>query len=248
MRDLKNPKLLYAKGFLFLLAALLAGALLVLQNPRLQTAALLAIAVWCFARFYYFAFYVIERYVDPAYRFAGLWSERTGAPVKVAMRERAFRLSHVTTPRRVPGRMRAARAADRELLFQWLSEFTDEALVGHLPADIGEVADRWVAGINRTMQLWIDHGIPVSMAGVGSPTPHGIRIGPVYTPRDLRDRGYASNLVAAACSAAIREGRRFCFLFTDLSNPTSNHIYQAIGFEPVSDVDRWSFGPRSPEA
>ena len=53
----------------------------------------------------------------------------------------------------------------------------------------------------------------------------------VYTPRDLRGRGYASNLVAAACSAALREGRRFCFLFTDLSNPTSNKIYQDVGYQ-----------------
>ncbi|TML53864.1 MAG: hypothetical protein E6G15_08530 [Actinobacteria bacterium] len=91
------------------------------------------------------------------------------------------------------------------------------------------------------MELWVDHGIPVSMAGVGSPTPHGIRVGPVYTPLDLRGRGYASNLVAAACSAALKAGRRFCFLFTDLANPTSNSIYQQIGYRPVSDSAQWAF-------
>jgi hypothetical protein len=74
MPDLKNPKAIYAKGFLFLLAGLLASFILVLENPSLKTALLIAIAVWCFARFYYFAFYVIEHYVDPGFRFAGLWS------------------------------------------------------------------------------------------------------------------------------------------------------------------------------
>jgi hypothetical protein len=72
--DITNPKLIYAKGFLFLFAGVLAAALLIADHPTLTTAVLLAIAVWCFARFYYFAFYVIQHYVDPGYRFAGLWS------------------------------------------------------------------------------------------------------------------------------------------------------------------------------
>jgi hypothetical protein len=74
MADIKNPKLIYAKGFLFLFTGLLASALLIVQHPSLEVVLLLAVAVWCFARFYYFAFYVIEHYVDPGYRFAGLWS------------------------------------------------------------------------------------------------------------------------------------------------------------------------------
>ncbi len=72
--DITNPKLIYLKGFLFLLAALLAAAALLLEHPSLRAALLLAIAVGCFARFYYFAFYVIEHYVDSSYRFAGLGS------------------------------------------------------------------------------------------------------------------------------------------------------------------------------
>jgi hypothetical protein len=74
MADITNPKLIYAKGFLFLFAGVLASALLLLESPTWKVAFLLAVAVWCFARFYYFAFYVIEHYVDPGYRFAGLWS------------------------------------------------------------------------------------------------------------------------------------------------------------------------------
>ena len=79
------------------------------------------------------------------------------------------------------------------------------------------------------------------MCGVGGPTPNGIRIGPVYTPPEFRGRGYASACVAAASQLQLDAGRRFCFLFADLSNPTSNHIYQEIGYEPVGDVDRYVF-------
>jgi hypothetical protein len=74
MADLKNPKLIYAKGFLFLFAGALSAGLLILEHPTLKTACLIALAVWCFARAYYFAFYVIEYYIDPKYRFSGLWS------------------------------------------------------------------------------------------------------------------------------------------------------------------------------
>jgi hypothetical protein len=74
MGDLTNPRLIYLKGFLFLLGAALASALVLLDRPTLRTAALLALTAWCSARFYYFCFYVMGRYVDPGYRFAGLWS------------------------------------------------------------------------------------------------------------------------------------------------------------------------------
>jgi hypothetical protein len=72
MKDLRDPRLLYAKGLLFLLGGLLAAGLLLAEAPSWKIALLLAIAVWCFARAYYFAFYVIEHYIDPSYKFAGL--------------------------------------------------------------------------------------------------------------------------------------------------------------------------------
>jgi len=74
MTDITHPKLLYAKGLLFLFGGMLAAGLLVAEHPSLRVVLLLAIAIWCFARAYYFAFYVIQHYVDPGYRFAGLWS------------------------------------------------------------------------------------------------------------------------------------------------------------------------------
>jgi len=72
MGDLTNPKVIKLKGGLFLFSGVLASILLLVDAPTLRDAALLLIAIWSFCRFYYFAFYVIEHYVDPGYRFAGL--------------------------------------------------------------------------------------------------------------------------------------------------------------------------------
>ena len=74
MRDLKDKKWIYLKGFLFLLIGMMASTILIIDCPTWKAAAMLALAVWCFARFYYFAFYVIEHYVDDGYKFSGLWS------------------------------------------------------------------------------------------------------------------------------------------------------------------------------
>lgn len=74
MKDLTNPRWIKIKGIAFLLIGLASATLLILEAPTLKVGVLLAITIWCFCRFYYFAFYVIERYVDPSYRFSGLWS------------------------------------------------------------------------------------------------------------------------------------------------------------------------------
>ncbi len=74
MKELTNPGWIKLKGFLFLLIGIISLLLLIFENPSLKIIVLLAITIWCFCRFYYFAFYVIEHYVDPGYRFSGLWS------------------------------------------------------------------------------------------------------------------------------------------------------------------------------
>ena len=85
MADLKNPRLIYLKGFLFLVAGFWAAGLLLVECPSWKVLLLLGLTVWCFCRFYYFAFYVIQHYVDPGYRFAGLvdfakylWRRKSG--------------------------------------------------------------------------------------------------------------------------------------------------------------------------
>ena len=181
--------------------------------------------------------------VEHVRAFVAARSARGGPPGRLHMSERIFRLSEVIPPAFVAGRVRVAEPTDRDLVIDWLGGFMDEA--GLEPKDRAEtvaMADRWLARRGRTLYLW-DDGRPVSLAGIGSPTPHGLRVGPVYTPPDLRGRGYASALVAAMSQAALDEGRTFCFLFTDLANPTSNHIYGTIGYEPVRDIDIWRFDP-----
>jgi hypothetical protein len=74
VKNLTNPAWILTKGFLFLFLGLLSGGLLLLEHPTLKTFVLIAIAVWSFCRFYYFGFYVVERYVDPDHKFSGLIS------------------------------------------------------------------------------------------------------------------------------------------------------------------------------
>lgn len=74
MKELTDARWIKFKGILFLIVGLASGVLLWLEHPEFKVAVLFCIAVWCFCRFYYFAFYVIEHYVDPGYRFSGLWS------------------------------------------------------------------------------------------------------------------------------------------------------------------------------
>jgi hypothetical protein len=74
MTDLTNPRVIYAKGFLFLVAGVLAAGILLAEQPTLRTMVLLTVCIWSFCRCYYFAFYVIEHYVDGEFRYAGLWA------------------------------------------------------------------------------------------------------------------------------------------------------------------------------
>ncbi|MHB8630766.1 MAG: GNAT family N-acetyltransferase [Candidatus Limnocylindria bacterium] len=176
---------------------------------------------------------------------AELWGSRSGVRPNLSRSERIYRLDQVRVPRVEPaaGSMRLATPGDRELVVEWLSAFAQEALDEIDPAAARSNAEWWIE--SRGLHLWLD-GEPVSMAGATGPTPNGIRIGAVYTPPDKRRRGYASALVAALSQAQLDAGRRFCFLFTDLANPTSNKIYQDIGYEPVCDVDEYRFAAPAP--
>jgi uncharacterized protein len=179
----------------------------------------------------------------PAARFAAAWTDATGQPARIAMAERIFRLERVIAPERpAAGAWRIVEARDRDLIARWLVAFHDEATADAPPiADPAGVADRVVNRVGRIGYVWEDGGEVVSLVGAGGETPHGIRIGPVYTPPDRRSRGYASALTAAASQDQLDRGRQFVFLFTDLANPTSNKIYQAIGYEAVCDVDQYRF-------
>jgi hypothetical protein len=139
--------------------------------------------------------------------------------------------------------MRPAERADRALLIAWIEAFTLEALGKSEDAAPG--VDRWLEHRGRRLWLWEDGDLRVSLCGAGGETAHGIRIGPVYTPPEHRGHGYASNLVAQTSQLLLDEGRQFVTLFTDLANPTSNNIYQDIGYEPVADFEVIDFTDQS---
>lgn len=176
---------------------------------------------------------------DLASRFAEIWSALTGDHARPGIQERIYRLSQVRWPRPVAGAMRHIEEHDRETLRVWLHDFMLEALSDDVQSVDGMIDNRLRAGASG-MYLWEDRQ-PVSLAGFGGPTPHGIRIGPVYTPPDARGRGYASALVAQVSQRLLDAGRQYCFLFTDLANPTSNHIYQEIGYVEVCDAAEFRF-------
>jgi uncharacterized protein len=99
----------------------------------------------------------------------------------------------------------------------------------------------WTAGGNPAVRD--DGGMPRSMAAVVRRTPRGSGIAALYTPPEHRGRGYATALVATLSRGDMERGSAFCFLHTDLANPTSNRIYQRIGYRPVCDVVDLVFEP-----
>lgn len=180
---------------------------------------------------------------EVADEFARRWAAPTGWRAEPSGRERIYQLEEVVPVTGVPGAPRRATREDHELLVAWYQAFHEEALPG-FPVSAVAAVERALASAHRELWLWVDGSQPVALAGAGSPTASGIRIGPVYTPPARRRRGYASALVAALSQQLLDSGREFCFLFTDLNNPTSNHIYQEIGYRPVSDVHKYALqGP-----
>jgi uncharacterized protein len=170
--------------------------------------------------------------------FASSWERLTG----LRRRRRFAQGIYAATAIRLPncsGSMRRASGDDRDLALEWMKAFVAEALPEDAPVRDLEVSiDRRLDA--ETLALWEDPQ-PVSLAGFGGWTPTGVRIGPVYTPPELRRRGYASALTAELSAQLLAGGLKYCFLYTDLANPTSNRIYQAIGYELVCDSADYAF-------
>ena len=168
-----------------------------------------------------------------------IWTEMTGDRVTDRFAEGVFELTQVAELPRAAGEPRLATRDDEDVLFAWLLAFGDEALAHRPPegeAHVRHAIETRLADETAGFWLWIDDGEPASLAGFGGPTPSGIRIGPVYTPPERRGRGYATSLVAELSRAMLDRGSRACYLYTDLSNPTSNAIYERIGYRRVADA------------
>ncbi|HEY7123311.1 MAG TPA: GNAT family N-acetyltransferase [Ktedonobacterales bacterium] len=182
--------------------------------------------------------------LQTAEAFAEAWCAASGMRTEISMRERVFALNEVIPPRPPSGHFRWAQAEDRETVIDWGMAEEREALHVAEPdrAQFEGWADRMIQHSERRgLGFWEDGGQGVSFAAYGNPTPHGIRIAPVYTPPEVRGRGYASACVAALSQCLLDSGRQQCYLYTDLANPTSNKIYQAIGYRPVGDAIEMQF-------
>ena len=184
-----------------------------------------------------------------AAKFAELWTRHTGVPSRTNMRQGVYELGRVEPLPAVPGSARVATADDRELVLRWMLAFADEALHEGGPGRdrAEEIFDYRLASPSAGILLWENGGELVSLAGWGGPTPNGIRVGPVYTPAELRGHGYATALTAELSQRLLdgrlfAGGRRFCFLYTDLANPTSNAIYERIGYRRVAESAEIVFG------
>lgn len=163
--------------------------------------------------------------------FGHAWCALRGGSAVPGMRQGIFELTAVSPTSASPGHMRTARAVELARLIHWCSGFAAEA-----GTPIGDPAHAATHFVDRgEMYVWEDQGMRCMAVATG-PTPTGIRIGLVYTPPADRNRGYATSLVAALSAAQLAAGKRACFLYTDLANPTPNAIYERIGYRRVAEA------------
>lgn len=178
--------------------------------------------------------------IGPRYEsenFALVWHSLTNQAYQLKLALRAFQLEKVKQISSATGYLRPVVPEDQELLVRWYQGFSLEAL-GETASD----AQLWAEMMLKQGRayLWQDE-VPVSIVCRGNSTPNGVRINMVYTPPEYRRRGYASASVAALSQSLLNQGHKFCFLFTDLANPTANHIYQDIGYQAVGDWHQYFF-------
>lgn len=172
--------------------------------------------------------------------FAETWRELTGSSYRPWLQMHIYKLERVIWPEPMPpGRLRQAVSQDIPWVEDWLYRFHKEALKLEDRQAIHRTAEDVIS--SHSLHVWEVDGRPVSMASGRRPSPHGIVIAMVYTPPEFRGHRYASACVASLCQYYLDSGKSFCSLFADLANPTSNHIYQRIGFHWVGDFTEYRF-------
>lgn len=170
--------------------------------------------------------------------FADYWTSATGRLCHPRMSERIYACKTVAPLKHAPGRLRPATNDDEQLISEWCVQFCLDARIedetvyfkARLPSKIAD----------GSLFIW-ENDEALAMAGLERQTARGIAISWVYTPAHLRRRGYGTACVAALTQRMLDNGKSFCCLYTDLANPTSNSIYQKIGYRPVCDVQDWIF-------
>ncbi|MCF7793734.1 MAG: GNAT family N-acetyltransferase [Candidatus Cloacimonetes bacterium] len=171
-------------------------------------------------------------------QFAKVWKKRENIDYSPGMSERIYKLDKIRFPKQPNGKMRLADENDFELLCKWAVAFHNEAVPDAPSKEIEKSITRKIE--RQQLAIWEDT-IPVSLVGKFRPTINGISISMVYTPPEHRRKGYASALVAEFSRKLLDSGYKYITLFADLANPTSNSIYQRIGFEPVCDMQEYNF-------
>lgn len=174
--------------------------------------------------------------------FARIWSQSTNQSYKLAMGQKIYKLDTVTIPNNIPGKFSLASEEQTALVGKWIFEFSAESLP-HEPTTIEKTTKYAVTKIkNQEIYLWLDEkNEPVSMNLVGRPTRNGISVSGVYTPKHLRKKGYATAVVAYTSQKMLDLGKNFCVLYTDVANPTSNKIYQKIGYREIATSKHFIF-------
>ncbi|GAC1334239.1 MAG: GNAT family N-acetyltransferase [Candidatus Dormibacteria bacterium] len=168
--------------------------------------------------------------------FVAGWCGLTGVTGRPGVPQRLHQLAALQVPAGVRGTMRGAEAEDEALVGEWYDAFRREALGEKEAAATAGSAPEGL-GSGARFDLWLDPD-PVCLVGARPSGEEVWRIGPVYTPPARRRQGYAGALTAAVSRDLLTQGARCC-LFTDLRNPTSNHVYRAIGYRPVADIEEY---------
>jgi hypothetical protein len=174
-------------------------------------------------------------------KFSQIWSEKMNLTSKLSMKQKIYQLDKVNDLERVDGAMAQADDRDKKILVEWYMAMVKEAIPDDKMSleEAQEWVDRKIAA--NELFLWIQNEWQVSMAALVGATRNGIRISAVYTPPDLRRRGIATSLVANLSQYMLDQGTQKCFLYADQMNPTSNSIYQKIGYNPVCESALYLF-------
>ncbi|MFD1737219.1 GNAT family N-acetyltransferase [Bacillus salitolerans] len=172
-------------------------------------------------------------------KFVTQWEQEQKVTSKVDMHQFIYQLDRVNHIELSDGEMRKAVIQDVDLITDWIYDFS------FITPDPLSKEQAYILASDsihsETIFLWVDNDKIVSMAKKARPTKNGIVVNLVYTPREYRNRGYASSLVATLSQQLLDEGYKFCSLYTDASNPTSNHIYTEIGYKEIAESIVYSF-------
>lgn len=165
--------------------------------------------------------------------FVKIWKKFSGRSARLVMSLGIHKIESVRTPL-IHGKLQVANQNQVHIVAEWMAEFANESLPKNEQKNFREILENAQKIIDKGLAfLWMVEGSPVSMVNVARHTKSGASLNSVFTPMDKRNRGYASAAVAHLSQQLLNAGKRFCVLYADLKNSTSNHVYQSIGYEQI---------------